>query len=180
VPALFPLIAALRRCHPSWRLIVAGGEAGQGLRDLQSMAAAAGAAEAVTFETAPTDQRLRSLIGQASFFGCLSSYEGFGLAAVEAMSAGLLPVLSGITPFRRLRDIAPDAVIADPADPTATARLLEAKIVTDPENAARKFRLATAARSYDWQHVARQYAQVYDGIMSPRPLASPIKLGSRV
>jgi alpha-1,3-mannosyltransferase len=180
VAALFPIIAALRKLHPSWRLIVAGSESGQTIRDLTSMAEQQGAAGAVTFEASPSDDRLRTLIGKASFFGCLSSYEGFGLAAVEAMSAGLVPVLSGIAPFLRLRDIAPDVLIAEPGDAAAIPTALEAAILTGPENGARKCRIIDAVSRYDWRHVARQYAQLYNEVLGKRPQPVPADLGSRV
>jgi hypothetical protein len=56
---------------------------------LRNLAGIAGVSDAVHFVIDPSDDQLRSLIGEASYFGCLSAYEGFGLAAVEAMSAGL-------------------------------------------------------------------------------------------
>jgi len=180
LPALFPIMAELRKLHPDWRLIVAGGESGQTIRDLRAMAEQAGVASAVIFEDRPRDERLRALIGEASFLGCLSGYEGFGLAAVEAMSAGLVPVLSGIAPFRRLGETAPDVMIVELGDPSAMARALEAAIVSDTENTARKYRLVDAASRYDWRHVARHYAQVYDEVLNRRLVSAPVKLGSRV
>ena len=100
VGQLFPLLARLREQDSAWQLIVAGRDADQTAQQLMAMADEACVADAVRFVINPSDAQLRSLLGEASYSACLSAYEGFGLAAVEAMSAGLLPILSGITPFR--------------------------------------------------------------------------------
>jgi alpha-1,3-mannosyltransferase len=180
VQALFPIIAALHRCHPAWRLIVAGREWGQSIAELKALAAQSDVADGVTFENEPSDERLRQLIGTASFFACLSRYEGFGLAAVEAMSAGLVPMLSDIAPFRALLDKAPDAIIIGAGAAEDAAARIEALVINDGDNAGRKLRLVSAGRRFDWADVARQYAEIYDDALDRRPAAAPLKLGSRV
>lgn len=180
VALLFPILAALRRLNPEWRLVLAGREGDLTLGDLTAMAENAGVSDAVSCECEPSDAQLRALIGQASFFACLSSYEGFGLAAVEAMSAGLLPVLSDIAPFRRLCGNAQAGLIVDPGEPGAVAQMLEANVLSDKDNEARKFRLSNAASRYDWCDVALEYASVYDAVMDRPPRPAAIELGSRV
>jgi alpha-1,3-mannosyltransferase len=180
VQALFPVLAALRRRHPAWRLIVAGRQWGQSIAELRALAAQSDVADGVTFENEPSDERLRQLVGTASFFACLSRYEGFGLAAVEAMSAGLVPLLSDIAPFRALRDKAPDALIMGAGAVEDAGARIEALVIDDAEHAARKLRLVNAARRFDWAHVARQYAKIYEDALDRRPAATPLKLGSRV
>jgi alpha-1,3-mannosyltransferase len=134
----------------------------------------------VTFVPDPSDQQLREFIGLASFFSSLSSYEGFGLAAVEAMSAGLLPVLSDIAPFRRLHEFIPDILILAHDQAKAAAQSLEAIMLADDGYAARRQRIMTAAHRYDWTHVARQYAAVYDEGLRRPPHAVTAELESRV
>ena len=50
----------------------------------------------------PRDETIKALMRKSSFVASSSEYEGFGIAAVEGMSAGLIPLLSEIPPFRRL------------------------------------------------------------------------------
>lgn len=180
IALLFPILAALRGLHPDWRLILAGREAELTIPQLMAMAQAAGVADAVSCISAPGDAQLQALIGMASFFACLSSYEGFGLAAVEAMSAGLVPVLSDIAPFRILCDGGTGGMIVDPEQPHAIAQALEANILNDAENAARKIGLINAVRKYDWKQVARQYAAIYNEACPPQPHPAAIDIGSRV
>jgi len=101
VPRLLRWFAALRAVAPGWRLIVAGKPMGVALSNLAGEAGRLGIADAVEFHQTPDDATLRALIARSSVYACASSYEGFGIAAVEAASAGLFPVLSDIPPFRR-------------------------------------------------------------------------------
>ncbi len=164
---VFLLLARLRALDSGWRLIMAGRDADQTAAQLRAMAEAAGVADATRFEIDPSDAALRALIGKASYFACLSAYEGFGLAAVEAMSAGLLPVLSGIAPFRRLVEQSRIGMIVDADDPFGAARCVQASLL---ENTAaytlQRAQVIEAVRRYDWAAVAVQYSQVYAEAMA--------------
>lgn len=137
--------AAVHRREPRWRLILAGRAMGVDPEALSELAAREGLARAVEVHAWPSDAELRTLIGRSSVYVCASDYEGFGLAAVEAMAAGLYPVLSDIPAFRRTIDrvglgsltdfsCAPDAVgrtlaavergLAAPLDPQERCRRL--------------------------------------------------------
>ena len=58
--------------------------------------------DAVEIVVGPDDDKVRQLMGRCSVIASASEYEGFGVAAVEGMSAGLFPLLSDIPTFRRL------------------------------------------------------------------------------
>ena len=161
---LFPLLARLRSADPAWRLIVAGREADQTAEELRSLAGIAGLSDAVRFVIDPSDDELRALIGEASYFGCLSAYEGFGLAAVEAMSAGLLPILSGITPFRRLVESTGIGLVVDAENPEGAAVTVQS-ISSDGIGTygQRRLRTMQEVRCYDWEEVASRYVDLYEG-----------------
>ncbi|HSC66576.1 MAG TPA: glycosyltransferase family 4 protein, partial [Cellvibrio sp.] len=101
LPAL-AMFAELHSAHPEWRLIIAGREYDHSLAELQDISRKLGIAEAVTLAANPSDGEIQELINRASYFLCLSRHEGFGIAPIEAMSAGLTPILSTIPPFQRL------------------------------------------------------------------------------
>ncbi len=84
----------------SWRLIIAGKPMGVTTKDLISDAEARGIAQRVEIHESPADDDLAELISRSSIYCSSSSYEGFGLAAIEAASAGLFPVLSDIPAYR--------------------------------------------------------------------------------
>ncbi|WP_174296486.1 glycosyltransferase family 4 protein [Sphingomonas bacterium] len=98
---LIAWFAALQAQAPSWRLIVAGKEMGVTISGLHELASKHGVDHAVEFHREPDDDQLRALIARSSVFACASTYEGFGLAAVEAIGAGLFPILSDLAVFER-------------------------------------------------------------------------------
>jgi alpha-1,3-mannosyltransferase len=159
---------------PGWRLIIAGREADQKASELVEMAQQLGLADAVRFVFNPSDAEVRSLMGEASFYASLSAYEGFGLAAVEAMSAGLVPVLSGIPAFTRLVSAAGAGVTVNADDPAAAAAAIAALPVDDADFQAkwRRSVMAVAAR-YDWQEVASRYGTVYENAVSKGGVIAP-------
>ncbi|GAA4029103.1 hypothetical protein GCM10022281_05290 [Sphingomonas rosea] len=81
------------------RLIIAGKPMGVEPEDLRRRAEALGVADRFELHITPSNDALRELIGRCGIYACASSYEGFGLAAVEGASAGLFPLLSEIPPF---------------------------------------------------------------------------------
>lgn len=160
IEVLFDLLARLRRSG-DWTLTVAGSPGDRGLDDLTARAEAAGVGSAVRFNLSPTEAELATAIGDASYFACASAFEGFGLAAVEAMSAGLLPVLSAIPPFSALIERAGKGLLFDPADlDAAAANLLAIHAAGDLDGATRA-RVMQTASTYAWPAVAAAYAELY-------------------
>ncbi|MGI4797141.1 MAG: glycosyltransferase family 4 protein [Janthinobacterium lividum] len=165
---LFPLLAALRAQDPSWRLIVAGSEADATLASLEAAAAKAGVTDAVRFVLQPSNAELRTLMGQASYYASASEHEGFGIAAVEAMSAGLVTILSDIPPFRRLVErtgvgVALDFLAPSKAALSVVSMFAELRSIGSAED---------AVSGMDWRHVAGAYAREYrDQTLTPETFA---------
>ncbi|WP_148861374.1 glycosyltransferase family 4 protein [Marinobacter fonticola] len=155
-------VRELHRGDEAWRLIVAGREYDYSLPDLQREVEQRQLGDVVALEPNPTNERLRALIGEASYFLCLSRHEGFGLAAIESLSAGLTPVLSDIPPFRRLLEESGVGLIVDRSTPDTGASLLAA--LHDQGQAAadqrREAGIAFADR-YSWQRVSQDYFAIY-------------------
>ncbi|MBV1836588.1 glycosyltransferase family 4 protein [Acetobacter estunensis] len=168
---LFPLLAALRKCNPEWRLIIAGRPAEISVAELQKQAHHFGMESAVTFLVEPSDGQLRDAMSQASWFASLSEHEGFGLAAVEGMSAGLVPVLSTIPPFRRLVTQTGVGLLSEGGDLAQTASRMEA--LQEAGLTGLRTQAAQGSRIYDWKDVAGRYAQVYDEVLHDRERAIP-------
>ena len=162
IGVLFGLLAALQRRQQDWRLIVAGRPDDIDWPELNAEAHRQGVADAVTWLRAPDNAALRQAIRQASYFACASDYEGFGLAAIEALSAGLVPVLSEIPPFRKVLRKVPCGVTLRPDGLEQTATELERlhmQMLADPQ--AFRTQCLDAAQPYDWSAVSRDYLALY-------------------
>lgn len=157
------LFAALHRQQPQWRLIIAGREYDHSSAELQQKVDGLQLQDAVTLAPNPSDAEIRALIQQASYFLCLSRHEGFGIAPIEAMSAGLTPVLSDIPPFRRLIEdsglgfLTPLGTTPD----GAITSLLQLHEQGDDAYQARRAAAMNFAQRYAWPQVADRYLALY-------------------
>ncbi|MEE7547186.1 glycosyltransferase family 4 protein [Xanthomonas sp. Kuri4-1] len=163
------LLGALAQRDPAWRLIVAGREYDLNERDLREAIAARGLQARVQLSMSPSQEELRQLMRQAQFFVCLSRHEGFGIAAVEGMSAGLIPILSDIPPFARLLGESGQGVLVDRAQiqPAADRVQALAQAADADFDARRQAAMAYVAR-YDWRHVVGRYVEEYRAALGGR------------
>ena len=165
VDLLFPLLAALRRRDPEWRLIIAGRPMGDEIARLTKLAAKTKLAAAVEIVDTPTTGELRGLIGRSSVYVCASEYEGFGLAAIEAISAGLLPALSTIAPFRRTVDRTGIGALIDFDRPDEAAARLELAWRTWSAEPRLRTEIQAAVSQFGWTGMEAQLFKVYNAVM---------------
>lgn len=162
LPAL-DMFAHLHRQQPQWRLIIAGREYDHSCAELQSEVDKLQLQGAVTLAPNPSDAEIRALVGQSSYFLCLSRHEGFGIAPIEAMSAGLTPVLSDIPPFRRLVDDSGLGFLSPlgAAPDTAIDQLLQLHEQGESAYQLRRTAAMDFAKRYAWPKVADRYLALY-------------------
>lgn len=163
------LQAALTR-DPQWRLIIAGREYDLNEADLRKAIAERGLQDKVQLSMSPSQQQLCASMQQAQFFVCLSRHEGFGIAAVEAMSAGLIPILSDIPPFVRLATESGQGVIVNRDRIQAAADSVQAlALQADADFDARRTATMAYVARYDWRHVVGRYIDEYHAALgTPR------------
>lgn len=159
------LFARLVAVDPEWRLIIAGREYDLSLSDLQCAIGLRGLMDHVELVASPSQQALRALLGRAQYFVCLSRHEGFGIAPIEAMSAGLVPVLSAIPPFAKLHA---DSSIGVLVDGEAVAGLRALADVSPAVFRTRRQRAMNYAARYHWRHAADQYVGEYEALLGAR------------
>lgn len=161
--AALDLFAALHRQQPQWRLIIAGREYDHSCAELQQKVDSMHLQNAVTLAPNPSDAEIRALIQQASYFLCLSRHEGFGIAPIEAMSAGLTPVLSDIPPFRRLIEESGLGFLT-PLGTSPEGAITSLQRLHEQGDNAYQTRRAAAMRfsqRYAWPQVADRYLALY-------------------
>ncbi|MEA9579991.1 glycosyltransferase family 4 protein [Xanthomonas nasturtii] len=169
------LLKAMLARDPHWQLIIAGREYDLNEADLRKAIAERGLQDKVQLSMSPSQEQLRALMQQAQFFVCLSRHEGFGIAAVEAMSAGLIPILSDIPPFVRLASESGQGVIVNRDRIEAAADQVQALALTaDGDFATRRAASMAYVSRYDWKHVVGRYIDEYHSALgSPRPQETP-------
>lgn len=153
---------ALLAQQVGWKLIIAGREYDLGASTLYAAIRQRGLASHVSLVPNPSDATLAQLISQASYFICQSRHEGFGIAPIEAMSAGLIPVLSDIPPFRNLiTQSRLGLLLAAGEGITQVTQLLEMHAQPSAVHGARRAAAMAFAERYDWKYVADKYVSLY-------------------
>ncbi|MGR9078645.1 glycosyltransferase family 4 protein [Rhizobium leguminosarum] len=159
---LLDAMAALKTRDPEWHLDIVGAESDLNRADVEGAIERRHLSGRVTLHVSPDNDTIRRIIAESSIFASASEYEGFGLVALEAMSAGLLPVLNANDAFATLAARHPVLMLADFTNPEAAATAIE----TAYEDLSRqpdvvRAGLLDAARGYSWDIVAERYIDLY-------------------
>lgn len=158
---LIATMAALAPRAPDWHLDMIGVASDWTEDALRDAIAAAGMERNVTLHLGLDDAAARQVMSRTSLFVSASEFEGFGLALIEAMSAGLVPIVQPNAAFAGLAGKFPVVRTVDFADPDEAAAAVEqahADLVHFPGNT--RPRLSDLA-SYSWDEVSRRYLELY-------------------
>ena len=93
VPDLIEAFADVVRRHPDARLSIVGENRTYPYQDLPRLVRIAGLTDRVAISSYASDEELGSLYSRARVFVFLSEYEGLGLTPLEALAAGVPPVV---------------------------------------------------------------------------------------
>ena len=152
---LLEAYSMMRRRRPDVRLVFAGGETLFDYRDYRAAFERRAEQLGVQHEMlgVVAEEQLAALVAGASAMAFVSTKEGFGLAAMEALAAGV-PVVARDLPV--LREVFGDAV-RFAAEPMAMAGSL-ASVLSDPPDPAVGRALAA---SYTWEAAAAAHLELY-------------------
>jgi glycosyltransferase involved in cell wall biosynthesis len=164
VPDLIRAFGPIFRAHPEAALDIVGDNRSYPYEDLRRTIDGEGLLTAVQWHSYVTDERLRDLYANARAFAFLSEYEGLGLTPLEALAAGVPPVLLD-TPVAR--ESCGDAALYVPAhDVPRVTRALEAVLFDH----STRLRLLDAAprvlARYAWPRAARETLAVLEAAAS--------------
>jgi len=165
LPRLIRWFAAFHRHAPDWRLIIAGKAMGVSWQSIEAVITDEGLADFTELHNQPDDAKLAQLIARSSVYVCASSYEGFGIAAVEAASAGLFPVLSNIEPFERTVAQTGLGMVVD-FDAPPEAGLVVARL-HDNRSKGGENPLFSALAPFGWAAKHRQIMNIYASMLMP-------------
>jgi alpha-1,3-mannosyltransferase len=160
---LVAFVAALRQRDPAWELVIAGSEAELSGAELHKLAQQAGVGHAVELIVRPNDDQIREAMARCSVFASASEYEAFGIAAIEGLSAGLLPLLSDIGSFSEIVERTKVGVIANFDHPEKAAEAFLAAWTAWNRDYQKSFQGAVdAARPFDWKFAVDRFDAVYE------------------
>jgi glycosyltransferase involved in cell wall biosynthesis len=160
VPDLVRSFALVARRHPEAFLDLVGDNRTYPHEDLQRTITSEGLDGRVRWHRYVSDDELRDLYARARAFAFLSEYEGLGLTPLEALAAGVPPLLLD-TPVAH-ETCGDAALYVGMGDLSATARALE-QILTDEPTRVRLIAAAPAALAkYSWPRAARETLELIE------------------
>jgi glycosyltransferase involved in cell wall biosynthesis len=152
IPDLIGAFAMLAERHGSARLVLVGENRTFPAEDIELLAEAHGIAERVEWMSFAPEAELAALYGRARVFAFLSEYEGFGFTPLEALAAGVPPVLAD-TPIAR-ETCGEAGTYVPVGDLGATARALE-RLLTEESARARALDAAPGVLArFSWDRAA--------------------------
>jgi glycosyltransferase involved in cell wall biosynthesis len=159
---LFEAVARLRAMSPRVRLLVAG--RGPLEAELRSEAARLRVADLVSFLGARGD--VRRVLAASDVLAAPSTSEGFGLAVVEAMAAGLPCVATRTGGLAEIVEDGASGFLVAPRDVAALAETL-GRLLGDVGLRARlgERGRAVAEQRYDVRDTARRLEELYDTVL---------------
>lgn len=158
-------MAELKRRYPHLRLEWVGADFA-GLRStLERRVISLGLEGRVHFHGEVSDRELTSLLQRAHVFVSASSYEGFGLSTLEAMSAATMVIVTAVGAHPDLVEHGVTGFLL-PADAAGLARQLNEALSMPAESIAAMGAAARAATSrFSWTRIAPRYEQVYREVL---------------
>jgi glycosyltransferase involved in cell wall biosynthesis len=160
VPDVISAVAPLLRLHPAASFDIVGDNRSYPHENVVAAIEREHLGEQITWHRYATDERLDDLYGRASAFVFLSDYEGLGLTPLEALTAGVPPVLLD-TPVSR--ETCGDAALYVPRDRPQDVRRAVEQVLFDEQ--LRSTLLAAAPgvlARYSWARAARETLQVLE------------------
>lgn len=158
---LLDALAVLVRRDPSWHLDLVGTESDWTASALEAAIQERGLAAQVTLHLGLSTTEVAAVLRGASIFVSASDFEGFGLALIEAVSAGLVPVVQPNASFRNLAVRYPGITLANFGEPETAAAAIEAAHAALTSLGRPAGLNLDWVQDFSWPGVAARYADVY-------------------
>jgi alpha-1,3-mannosyltransferase len=163
---LISFFATLRRRDPEWTLRILGPPWDLTVSDMNLLAEKTGIHEILELVVSPSEAQIRNIMASCSIIASASEYEGFGLTALEGISAGLIPLLSDIPPFQRLIDRCGIGMLLDFSNAESASARFERRWIDFAANyGTYRKALMSIASDHAWPHVAAEYEKLYEATL---------------
>jgi glycosyltransferase involved in cell wall biosynthesis len=154
VTDLIRAVGTLSRSRSDVSLDIVGDNRTFPREDIERSIAVHGLRMRVRWHRYVSDEQLRELYGRARAFAFLSEYEGLGMTPLEALAAGIPPVVLDTATARE--SLGESAIYApENMDIPAVARALSTALFDDEERGRVLATAAATLKKYSWPRAAR-------------------------
>jgi alpha-1,3-mannosyltransferase len=174
VDKVLQAMAALKTRHPQLRLEWAGADFGHLRSTLERRVVELGLEGRVHFHGAVGGEELQQLLQRAHLFVSASSYEGFGLSTIEAMSAATVVVVTAVGAHPDVVRNGLSGWLVDQDAIGLTAAMEHVLSMPQAKLAEMGDAARAATRRFSWSQIAPRYEQLYRDVLAVqnRSLAS--------
>jgi alpha-1,3-mannosyltransferase len=154
-------MALLKHRYPQLRLEWVGADFASLRAGLERRVVELGLAGRVHFHGAASREQIYGLLEQAHLFVSASSYEGFGLSTIEAMSAGTVVLVTAVGVHPNVIDDGVSGLLMD-QQATGLAAHME-RVLSMPAGQLEQIGEAAraATKRFSWSQIVPQYEQLY-------------------
>ncbi len=165
IERLIALLPTLAETHPNVRLVWIGADRDHKVPYLLAQAQRLGVASRVHFTGEISDEQVREWLAKAHLFVSASSYEAFGVATIEAMSSGTVPVVTpvGIHP-EVVKHGETGFLFADNDQQQALDNLRHALSLDLQTIHQMGMQVRKETYKYSWERVVHAYLDVYNNV----------------
>ncbi|HEX4667876.1 MAG TPA: glycosyltransferase [Chthoniobacterales bacterium] len=151
------IIAAIRQLHPTARFLLLGT-----MFEERAVRSDLGLVEGISCRTTFTEAELPGLLAECTVALFPSYIEGFGLAVLEQLAAGLPTVAYEVPGPRQILDSQRERLLTPVGDPIAmAARASEILALSVPEYEKLSGECRAIAQGYSWPEIARDTIDQY-------------------
>ena len=144
------------------KLIIAGQDVEGISQDLKKIAKILDVEKNVAILGEISDSELQKLLSETEFFVSASKYEGFGITALEAMAAGLIPILNNIESFKEfVRESQAGFVVNFSNIEKTVLKMKKASNLRESEKEKIKQNAKSYALKFGWDKKAKEYVKIY-------------------
>ncbi|MBS0235298.1 MAG: WecB/TagA/CpsF family glycosyltransferase [Proteobacteria bacterium] len=164
--SLIDTFQRVRRQNTDAELVLIGSDSDGMLRRMEAAALEGLCDGSIKLLINQSDAEIAAELANCSFFASASEYEGFGLTVVEALSAGLVPIVSSIPTFKTILERAGIGLLTDFGEPeTAAASICDFMKACADRHAEWRASAVAAAETYDWTRVEQTYRSEYERVL---------------
>lgn len=148
--------------EPAARLYIAGGDWEKILPELRKSAKESSAEDKIVFLGKVSDAKLMKRMSECAFFASASRYEGFGISTIEAMAAGLVPILQPNESFKEFVSDGKNGFLAD-FDSTEKAAEKIKKAFGTAKKALERMgaKAREKSKEYSWDKKIPEFEKIY-------------------
>jgi alpha-1,3-mannosyltransferase len=159
IPGLLSVFAAMKARGVTGRLHIVGPAWDVDMNELITKANALSLKDDVIFHGSLEFNAIRNILPQCGFFISASKFEGFGMSMLEAMGAGLIPLVHNNAAFAELVEKSGVGVSTDFAKADEAAAVIQNFLST--LKAEMRERAQNFARLYSWPTLSQRIEEAY-------------------